>query len=138
MTTKVLVAGAGGYIGEAVAHAFRRAGFIVYGILRSEAKAVELGRKEIITLIGDYTDPKFIPAMKDCAIIIDAVGYNSEASATFLNNTIQAGQQRVTEHGKHFKTYYIFTSGIMTIGHAADDQHGGRLDHVTQGKSASP
>jgi uncharacterized protein YbjT (DUF2867 family) len=133
MSTKVLIAGAGGYIGEAVAHALRRAGFAVSGIVRSEAKAAELERAEITALVGDYTDAKFAPLLKDYAVIIDAVGWNDQSTLTFFQNAAQGGNKRVQEHGPNYKLHYIFTSGIMTFGHAADNLHGGSSDHQTQG-----
>jgi len=45
MTTSVLVIGASGYIGASVAFALRRAGFRVYGLIRTKEKGAELEKK---------------------------------------------------------------------------------------------
>src|SRR5437764_15203361 len=54
---QVLVTGATGYIGFAVAAALRRAGHRVLGLARSEAKARRLTQHEIEPVIGDLADP---------------------------------------------------------------------------------
>ena len=52
MSTKVLVVGASGYIGDGVARAFRRAGYRVYGLTRDSSKADYFIQNEIIPVIG--------------------------------------------------------------------------------------
>jgi NAD(P)-dependent dehydrogenase (short-subunit alcohol dehydrogenase family) len=52
MSTKVLILGAGGYIGEGIAIAFRRAGFKTYGVIRNEKKKLDLIKNEIIPIIA--------------------------------------------------------------------------------------
>ncbi|UPT72747.1 MAG: NAD-dependent epimerase/dehydratase family protein [Elusimicrobiota bacterium] len=53
---KVFVTGATGYIGRAVAEAFRRKGHQVAGLTRSAAKAAELDAREIEPVVGDMRD----------------------------------------------------------------------------------
>ncbi|KAL4808147.1 hypothetical protein BDV18DRAFT_96557 [Aspergillus unguis] len=53
---KVLVTGANGYIGNAVARAFSRAGWITYGLVRSKAAAKALQLEEIIPVLGQIDD----------------------------------------------------------------------------------
>lgn len=53
---RVFVTGATGYIGRAVAEAFRRKGHRVSGLTRSAAKAAELDAREIEPVIGDMRD----------------------------------------------------------------------------------
>jgi NAD(P)-dependent dehydrogenase (short-subunit alcohol dehydrogenase family) len=48
----VLVVGAGGYIGDGVARAFRRAGYQTYGVIRHEKQKEHLLRNEITPVIG--------------------------------------------------------------------------------------
>ncbi|KAJ6001010.1 hypothetical protein N7481_001419 [Penicillium waksmanii] len=58
MTPKnVLVSGANGYIGNAVARAFARAGWVSYGLVRSERAATSLAAEEILPVIGSIDDP---------------------------------------------------------------------------------
>ncbi|KAL3481682.1 hypothetical protein BJX99DRAFT_218126 [Aspergillus californicus] len=52
----VLVTGANGYIGNAVARAFSRAGWITYGLVRSKTAANSLEREEVIPIIGQIDD----------------------------------------------------------------------------------
>ena len=52
MATTVFIAGASGLIGLSVAKAFKRQGYIVYGLVRSEEKAKALLREEIIPVYG--------------------------------------------------------------------------------------
>ncbi|KAL4938060.1 hypothetical protein BDV06DRAFT_62476 [Aspergillus oleicola] len=52
MPRVVLVTGANGYIGNAVARAFSRAGWLTYGLVRSESAAISLQAEEILPVIG--------------------------------------------------------------------------------------
>ena len=52
MATTVFISGASGLIGLAVAKAFRRRGYTVLGLVRSEEKAKALQREEIIPILG--------------------------------------------------------------------------------------
>jgi nucleoside-diphosphate-sugar epimerase len=53
---KVLVTGANGYIGNAVAKAFNRAGWETYGLIRRAADASDLSQNEIHPIIGTPQD----------------------------------------------------------------------------------
>lgn len=113
----VFVLGATGYIGEAVAVAFRRAGYVVYGSTRSAAKVKELQSKEIIPIIGDSSDPSpFRDVLLKASIVIDAIGYAPESphGLSFYQNFVNLQKQKdATLHTRNFKPMYIFTSGIM-------------------------
>lgn len=52
----VLVTGANGYIGNAVAKAFSRAGWTTYGLVRSETSVSDLARHEIHPVLGSPED----------------------------------------------------------------------------------
>lgn len=52
MATTVFVTGAAGLVGLSVAKTFKRQGYIVYGLVRSEEKAKALLREEIIPVMG--------------------------------------------------------------------------------------
>ncbi|KAI3395875.1 hypothetical protein diail_812 [Diaporthe ilicicola] len=51
-----LVTGANGYIGNAVARAFVRAGWITYGLVRSPSNARSLAIEEILPIVGSIGD----------------------------------------------------------------------------------
>ncbi|KAJ0159012.1 hypothetical protein CTA2_10479 [Colletotrichum tanaceti] len=52
----VLVTGANGYIGNAVARAFVAAGWTTYGLVRSPSAATALAREEIVPVVGAIDD----------------------------------------------------------------------------------
>ncbi|KAL4776649.1 hypothetical protein BDW60DRAFT_87178 [Aspergillus nidulans var. acristatus] len=56
MPSTVLVTGANGYIGNAVARAFSRAGWITYGLVRSESAVRSLQLEEILPVLGQIDD----------------------------------------------------------------------------------
>ena len=60
ITNTVFVTGANGYTGRVVAQGFRKRGYLVYGLVRSEEKAKEanLWEDEIIPVVGDVLKPE--------------------------------------------------------------------------------
>jgi nucleoside-diphosphate-sugar epimerase len=69
---QVLVLGASGSIGFPVARAFRRAGYKVYGLVRSEEKAHKLALEEIIPVVGDVKDiPSWRPTLEKVTTVVD-------------------------------------------------------------------
>ncbi|KAL4998459.1 hypothetical protein BDV10DRAFT_167094 [Aspergillus recurvatus] len=56
MPSTVLVTGANGYIGNAVARAFSRAGWLTYGLVRSQTAARALQLEEILPVLGQIDD----------------------------------------------------------------------------------
>ena len=56
----VLVTGANGYIGNAVARAFVRAGWITYGLVRNHETRASLRADEVISILGCASDDAFV------------------------------------------------------------------------------
>ncbi len=56
----VLVTGANGYIGNAVARAFVRAGWITYGLVRNQETRASLRAAEIVSILGSAGDKAFV------------------------------------------------------------------------------
>ncbi|RUP06370.1 hypothetical protein BC936DRAFT_140349 [Jimgerdemannia flammicorona] len=54
----VFVSGASGFIGEEVAFGFRRAGYHVFGLVRTQEKADKLAFNEITPVLGDLMKPE--------------------------------------------------------------------------------
>jgi len=54
----VLIIGAGGYVGFAVATYFRQKGHRVYGLIRKPEQSRRLSSEEIIPVIGDGSKPE--------------------------------------------------------------------------------
>eukprot|EP00026_Physarum_polycephalum_P012605 Phypoly_transcript_12928.p1 GENE.Phypoly_transcript_12928~~Phypoly_transcript_12928.p1 ORF type:complete len:313 (+),score=37.55 Phypoly_transcript_12928:152-1090(+) len=110
MPPSVLVIGASGYIGDGVARAFRRAGYLTYGVIRDEKQREHLVRNEIIPVIGELGNPEALKeVITKCAIIVDAV-YSKGASQTFFEFVKKTKAHTL----QNYKTLYILTSGIMT------------------------
>ena len=61
---KVLVTGANGYIGNAVARAFCAAGWKTFGLIRKREGAADLARHEIHPVVGSPTDLSFLDAVE--------------------------------------------------------------------------
>lgn len=72
----VLVTGANGYIGGAVAKAFSRAGWKTYGLLRRPDTALELAKDEIHPIIGTPENISFLDRVDD--VVFDVVVSNTE------------------------------------------------------------
>src|SRR5207248_1132065 len=116
---RVLVTGATGYIGFAVAAALRRAGHRVLGLARSEAKARRLTQHEIEPVIGDLADPNtYLEVASHCALLVHtafdyaAGGVAKDKSA--IDTLLEAGRR-----GAKPKTF-VFTSGACVYGDTGD------------------
>ncbi|KAI8317870.1 NAD(P)-binding protein [Martensiomyces pterosporus] len=92
--TKVLVIGANGFIGNAVAQAFSRAGYLVYGLVRSEEKGGGFAADEIIRVVGSTTNP--------------------ESYADILDKAIKTSAEKRAAGGGVLT--FIFTSGVWVYG----------------------
>ncbi len=59
------------FIGEEVALGLRRAGYEVYGLVRSKEKAQFLMENEVYPVVGDLDDPNtYINVAKECNVYI--------------------------------------------------------------------
>jgi nucleoside-diphosphate-sugar epimerase len=73
--TSVLVLGATGYIGRAIAGALRREGHTVYGLVRSSEGVTALKKIEVIPVEGEQKQiEKWRDVAAKCSVIIDAIG----------------------------------------------------------------
>jgi len=108
--SKVVIAGAAGYIGFAIAQAFRRDGWTVYGIVRNEKQARKVRKKEINAIVLDYKSandfkpPHWTLDWASIEVVIDATGMDE---TTFLD--ILRGYSKKT---------YIYCSGGLVYGHS--------------------
>jgi nucleoside-diphosphate-sugar epimerase len=112
---QVFVTGATGYIGFAVAAALRRAGYRVFGLVRTQAKASRLERHEIHPVMGDLAEPNsFAAVAAECSVLVHtAFDYAANGVAkdkTTLDTLLEAGQR-----GAKPKTV-IYTSGAWVYG----------------------
>ncbi|KAF3767223.1 NAD(P)-binding protein [Cryphonectria parasitica EP155] len=123
------ITGANGYIGNAVARAFVRAGWITYGLVRSETGAHGLASEEILPVIGaiddvnshDRTSAQLPPTL-------DAIVSTTEDHSDYVRhyNNIVSLLRAVSSvsSSNGLKPLVIFTSGCKDYGlgpHFAND-----------------
>ncbi|KAJ6505351.1 hypothetical protein C8R45DRAFT_547887 [Mycena sanguinolenta] len=111
---KVLILGATGFIGLPAAGALVRAGHIVYGLARSEAKAMVLAAQEIIPVRGDLDSDAWLPLIATLDVIIEAATASSDGAHNTLERTIKAAEALRPPTGPLLS--YIYTSGTWVQG----------------------
>ncbi|KDQ51278.1 hypothetical protein JAAARDRAFT_62670 [Jaapia argillacea MUCL 33604] len=114
---KVLVLGASGFIGLPVAQALVRAGHVVYGVTRSEAKAKQLAAEEIIPIVAEAGQTeKWVQFASGLDVVIEAIGGAEigTLSLKVLKDLSAATQTHRPSHAP--KLTYIYTSGTWVHG----------------------
>jgi len=114
--SKVLVLGATGYIGFAIAQAFVRNGYKVYGLARTQEKANHLAKHEITPVIGNGKDiESWIKTAEKVDIIIEAI-------ADYQDYTTGAtvGAALVKFQNEHKQKIVIYTSGVWVYGNTTE------------------
>jgi len=111
---KVLVLGATGFIGFPAAQALVRAGHIVYGLARTQAKAKVLAAEEIIPILGDVSSDSWLSHIVTLDVIIEAITASPDgARGTFERVANAAAELR--PNGAPLLSY-IHTSGTWVHG----------------------
>jgi nucleoside-diphosphate-sugar epimerase len=127
---KVFITGATGYIGNAVARTFRRAGHDVYGLTRSQDKANLLWQDEIKPVIGDLNkSDTYASIAKDAEILIhaaadmgnDMANLDRTATERFVGWAKDTNRQRT----------FIYTSGCWVYGNTKNEK-------VTEASALNP
>ncbi|KAL2209787.1 putative NAD dependent epimerase/dehydratase [Sarocladium strictum] len=120
----VLVTGANGYIGNAVARAFTREGWTTYGLIRTSSSAQSLKLDEIIPVIGSIDSPDqhgAILSQLPADFKIDAIISTTEVVTDYIphyNNILdllRSIAEKVIKNG-HPRPTLIFTSGCKDYG----------------------
>lgn len=116
----VFITGATGYIGNHVARAFRRAGYRVFGLTRSEEKAKLLAREEIVPVIGSMQDPQSYRAAAERSEIL------IHAAVDYENDSVALDRQTVDELLNSAKSASspktaIYTSGVWVHGNTGSN-----------------
>eukprot|EP01123_Difflugia_compressa_P013203 TRINITY_DN5998_c0_g1_i1.p1 TRINITY_DN5998_c0_g1~~TRINITY_DN5998_c0_g1_i1.p1 ORF type:complete len:298 (-),score=40.93 TRINITY_DN5998_c0_g1_i1:65-958(-) len=110
----VLVVGANGYIGFAIAQYIRQHGYKVYGLVRIKEQSHRLLIHEIIPIIGDASAPDtYRDVLRQVSIVVDC---SSGASAS-QNRAVLESIANTPGKGKKV---YIYTSGILVHGDSED------------------
>ncbi len=111
----VFVTGATGYIGGAVAAAFRRAGHRVFGLVRSSEKARSLAREEIVPVLGDLAAPEsFLAVARGCDLFVHCASENS--SATVVRDRAAIDTFLAASRDANAPRAFLYTSGVWVYG----------------------
>ncbi len=107
---KILVTGATGYIGSAVAEVLARAGHQVQGLARSDDAKRKLEARGIQPVRGDLSDPAGLAALVPG---LDAVVWTATANSEAVDApAVEAMLKKMAGTGKSF----LYTSGIWVHG----------------------
>lgn len=130
----VLVTGANGYIGNAVARAFTTAGYKTYGLIRSPTSAASLSAAEITPIIGSANDLSFLPALYNYTKTFDIIVTASEDWNDWLahyNATIHLLRDLAkTSLENGVRSLVIFTSGCKDYGMTPFHESAGLAPHT--------
>lgn len=115
----VLVTGANGFLGNAVAKAFAKAGWKTYGLIRRETAAHDLWTHEVIPVIGSAADPSFVDNLPPIDVIAatteDLTNYKDHFNDNVYMFKLIAEHNREAD-GTTVKPLVIFTSGCKDYG----------------------
>ncbi|QED48026.1 SDR family oxidoreductase [Cytobacillus dafuensis] len=107
---KVLVYGAGGVQGGAVARKLLKEGHTVHTIVRSSDKAAQLQEQGISAFVGDLSDADSLTSAHNGVskvFLLLPVNYDLERNRQFIRNTVDAAKKA------NVKLLVINTSGIV-------------------------
>ncbi|HEX8474660.1 MAG TPA: NAD-dependent epimerase/dehydratase family protein [Pyrinomonadaceae bacterium] len=120
---KVLLTGASGYIGGAVAEALRDAGHEVFGMARSDEAAQRLAARGIETRRGDLYDEASIGR---AAREVEGVIHAASTGGTDMAQTDLAAVREIIAALEGTGRPFIYTSGVWVYGntgeHVADEE----------------
>lgn len=137
----VLVTGANGFLGSAVARIFAVEGWQTYGLIRNPKHAAGLLRDEIIPVIGSAADPSFVAELP----AIDVVASTTEDITNYLGHfndsvnlfkTVTARARDIK--GPQQQPLVIFTSGCKDYGTTLYDGHSDLKPHTEESPLNSP
>lgn len=119
-----MVTGANGYIGQAVARAFQRAGFETYGMIRSSGSASALQDQSIVPIVGSASDVAAVSStLRPLTTTLDVIVSTTDANDTqHFHDTIallRALAALSTSQG--VRPLVLFTSGCKDYGQGALD-----------------
>jgi nucleoside-diphosphate-sugar epimerase len=119
---KVLVLGATGYVGFPLCQSLLRANHKVYGLARTQAKAIQLARAEIVPVLGSFEDPgAYMGLIRDERIDVVVDSTSGSANAARTVEDLRALSSERIEAGRASgwagtKLGYIYVSGMWVHG----------------------
>jgi nucleoside-diphosphate-sugar epimerase len=114
---EVLLTGATGYIGSAVAQALQKAGHKVTGLARTPEKAKLLESRGVRACLGDLLKPETVAAAARAAEGVIHTANTNDANAAQADATVVRAILKALEGtGKPF----VYTSGVWVLGSTGD------------------
>ena len=112
---RIFITGASGYVGRAVAEAFRRRGHRVAGLTRTAEKGRALAAREIEPVVGDMKDPRtYARAATDAdVLILCAAEYSADYQS--LDHRTMETFLALAAKGPRTRSV-IYTSGVWLYG----------------------
>ena len=113
---RVFVTGASGYIGYAVAKAFRAKGYTVFGLVRKKEDAQRLTSNEISPFIGDLQNPdSYRQVLEEVEVVVHcAFDYASDKGVENDVKTIDTVLGAFSKNS--LPRTFIYTSGVWVYG----------------------
>lgn len=116
----VLVTGANGYIGNAVARAFIRAGWMTYGLIRNAQAQTLLAADEIIPVVGSAADLSFLDNLYGRTKTFNVIVSTTEQILDYIphyNDTVALLRTlSETSNSAGVRPLVLFTSGCKDYG----------------------
>lgn len=139
----VLVTGANGYIGNAVARAFVRAGWITYGLVRNQESRPSLKAAEIISILGSASDKAFVErSARQTRFVFDVIVSCTEDILDYVTHyhdtiaLLRALAQASNNAG--VRPLVVFTSGCKDYGMTGLDGGEGLSPHTEESPLNAP
>ena len=101
-----------GYLGQRVAQQWLQAGDQVTVLTRSTARASELSKAGLQTLVGDLTRPDSLPSFPACETVLYAVGYDRSSSQSIEEVYVQGLENFLARIDPGGKVIYISSTGV--------------------------
>lgn len=139
----VLVTGANGYIGNAAARAFVRAGWITYGLVRNQETRASLRADEIISILGSASDKTFVErSANQTRFVFDVMVSCTEQISDYVphyNDTIALLQALAKASSKMgIRPLVMFTSGCKDYGTTGLDRSDNLSPHTEESPVNAP
>lgn len=116
---RVFVTGASGYIGNAVARAFRLHGHEVFGLIRSEKYSQQLLQEEIIPVLGDLQFPEKWESVLDKTGVIAHCAFDMSQQGVEKDEKVLNFLINYASNAETPRTL-LYTSGCWVYGNTGD------------------
>src|SRR5262249_19374236 len=115
--SKVFLTSATGYIGEAVAQAFKKKGYEVSALARNDRSAEQLQKAGVKPVRGDLKEPQtYTEAVRNAEIDVHTAATNDADYAKYDGLAVDT----ILKTFEGTKNTFIYTSGVWVLGNTGD------------------